>query len=172
MGIRPGEGGSGKAVVVLGYRNVGSRANLVNRWRVRTGLRSQQPELGPSLLVFCGASGAGTTTEAELMASYARDSLGYTGELLTETTSRTTWENVQNAIPLIGRADRIKIVSQPTLHAERARLYLWRNRPDLADRLVPAADYRFGEWLPLKPALAAYSLPRLRRAARNAPVHR
>ncbi|MBB4912680.1 hypothetical protein [Actinophytocola algeriensis] len=32
--------GAGEAVVVLGYRNRGRRANVVTRWRVRAGLRS------------------------------------------------------------------------------------------------------------------------------------
>ena len=45
------------------------------------------------------------------MARYAREELGYTGPLATETQSRSTWENIQNAIPLIEAADHIKIVS-------------------------------------------------------------
>jgi uncharacterized SAM-binding protein YcdF (DUF218 family) len=163
LGTRPGRSGSGEAVVVLGYRNRGSRANIVNRWRVRAGLRSRQPELGPSLVVFCGGSGGGGgVPEADVMARYARAGQGYIGELVTEPDSRSTWENIQNAIPLIEDADRIKIVSN-SLHAEKGRLYLWQRRPDLAERLVPAADYRFGELIIIKPALAVYGLRNLRR---------
>jgi uncharacterized SAM-binding protein YcdF (DUF218 family) len=162
LGTRPGRSGSGEAVVVLGYRNRGSRANIVNRWRVRAGLRSRQPELGPSLVVFCGGPGSGGVPEADVMASYARGGQGYIGELVTEPDSRSTWENIQNAIPLIEDADRIKIVSN-SLHAEKGRLYLWQRRPDLAERLVPAADYRFGELIIIKPALAVYGLRNLRR---------
>jgi hypothetical protein len=145
--------------VVLGYRNRGTSANAVNRWRVRAGLRSRQPELGPSRLVLCGGPVGGPVAEAELMARYLRE-CGYTGVLITEVTSRSTWENVRNAIPFIEDADRIKIVSN-SLHAEEARGYLWELRPDLAGRLVPAADYRFGELILVKPLLAALGLAKL-----------
>lgn len=96
------------------------------------------------------------------MAQYARERRGYTGEIVTETESRSTWENVQNVIPFIEGADRIKIVSN-SIHAEKGRGYLWEVRPDLADRLVPAADYRFGELILLKPIMAALGLRNLRR---------
>lgn len=165
MGTRTGESGTGEAILVLGYRNCGTRANAVNRWRVRAGLRSCQPQLGPSRLVLCGGAVGGNVAEAELMASYARGSCGYAGELITETGSRSTLENVQNAIPLIEDADRIKIVSN-SLHAEKARFYLWKHRPDLAERLVPAADYRFGELILIKPATAARGLMNIRNAVR------
>jgi hypothetical protein len=171
MGTRPGRSGTGEAVVVLGYRNRGTRVNLVNRWRVRAGLRSAQPQPGPSRLVLCGSSVGGKVPEADLMASYARGPRGYAGELITETGSRTTWENVRNAIPLIEDADRIKIVSN-SLHAERARCYLWKHRPDLAGRLVPAEDYRFGELILLKPVMAAIGLRHLRRVTASRPVRR
>ena len=70
------------------------------------------------------------------MACYAREERGYSGVLITELTSRSTWENVRNAIPFIEDADRIKFVSN-SLHAEQGRVYLRQLRPDLADRLVP-----------------------------------
>jgi uncharacterized SAM-binding protein YcdF (DUF218 family) len=167
MGSQPGGSGTGEAVLVLGYRNRGTRANVINRWRVRAGLRSCQPWAGPSRLVLCGGAVGGSVAEAELMACYARESCGYDGELITEVGSRSTWENVQNAVPLIEHADRIKIVSN-SLHAEKARLHLWQHRPDLAERLVPAADYRFGELTALKPALAAIGRRHLRSAVRSA----
>jgi uncharacterized SAM-binding protein YcdF (DUF218 family) len=154
MGTRPGTSGTGEAIVVLGFRNRGPRANAVNRWRVRAALRSREPRLGPSRLVLCGGTVGGPVAEAEVMACYARESRGYPGVLITELTSRSTCENVRNAIPFIDDADRIKIVSN-SLHAEKARWYLWQSRPDLAERLVPAADYRFGELMLVKPALAA-----------------
>jgi uncharacterized SAM-binding protein YcdF (DUF218 family) len=86
----------------------------------------------------------------------------YRGQLCVETDSRCTWENVRNVIPLIEDADRIKIVSH-SLHAEKARAYLWRQRPDLAARVVRAQDYRLGEWLLVKPGLALLGLRNLRR---------
>jgi transposase InsO family protein len=105
---------------------------------------------------------AGVRAEAELMADYARHVLGYRGPLLVEGDSRSTWQNVEFVIPLVADAARIKIVSH-SLHAEKAREYLWRQRPDLAARLVRGRDYRPGEWLLLKPALAVLGLRKLRR---------
>jgi len=160
---RAGAGpGSREAVVVLGVRNRGSRANYLNRWRVRAGIRSQQAPA--SRLVLCGGPTASVIPESMLMAAYARHGCRYAGELLVETESVSTWENIRNAIQLIEDADRIKIVSN-SLHAEKARIYLRMQRPDLADRLVPAADYRFGELLLLKPALAIVGLRKLRSLA-------
>jgi uncharacterized SAM-binding protein YcdF (DUF218 family) len=164
MGTRPGRSGTGEAIVVLGFRNRGPRANTVNRWRVRAALRSREPQLGPSRLVLCGGAVGGPVAEAEVMACYARESCGYPGVLITELTSRSTGENVRNAIPFIEDVDRIKIVSN-SLHAEKARLYLWQRRPDLAERLVPAADYRFGELMLVKPVLAALGRWNIRSAA-------
>lgn len=140
--------GSSEVVVVLGCRNTAPAANALNRWRVRAGLRSRDPRLD-SRMVFCGGAVGGPTAEAVLMADYA-SARGYSGPLALDTVSRTTWENVENAIALIGDADRIKIVSN-SLHAEKARRYLAVMRPDLACRLVRGADYRFGEWFVLKP---------------------
>lgn len=154
--------GGTEAIVVLGYRNRGGRANVVNRWRVRAGLRSFDG--GGARLVLCGGSVAGSTSEAELMAAYARNECGYSGPLVVETESRSTWQNVTNVIPLIEDVARVKIVSH-SLHAEKARLYLWRQRPDLAGRLVRARDYRVGEWLLVKPALAVLGLRNLRRVS-------
>jgi uncharacterized SAM-binding protein YcdF (DUF218 family) len=143
-----------QTVVVLGYRNRGSRANLVNRWRVRAGLRSL-PVSGAARLIFAGGTAGVRRSEAWLMADYARAECGYQGEILLEEVSLTTWENVCNVAALLEEADQIKIVSHP-FHAYKARVYLHRERPDLARRLAQGRDYQFGEWLPAKPLLAAY----------------
>jgi uncharacterized SAM-binding protein YcdF (DUF218 family) len=134
-------GPSSEAVVVLGFRNRGHRANFVNRQRVRLGLLAREPGLGPSRLVLCGGAVGSPVPEAELMARYARGKLGYTGELSLETISRSTWENIENAIPLIEDADRIKIVSN-FWHTPKARRYLNQLRPDLAQRLITARSQR------------------------------
>lgn len=166
VGTAPCDGAS-EAVVVLGFRNTGERANAVNRWRVRAGLRSQDPRAATSCLVLCGGGRPGHKTEAALMADYARRVRGYRGELRLEELSRSTWENIEYAAPLLEDAERIKIVSNP-MHAERGRLYLLRQRPDLAARVVRGAEYRFGEWMPLKPVAAALDLRTLARARRDA----
>ncbi|MFF4033417.1 YdcF family protein [Streptomyces sviceus] len=161
--VRVGDGGgASSAVVVLGYRNPGSSANLVNRWRVRAGIRSLTADgtHGARLILSGGATGSGAT-EARLMADYATSVLGFEGPVLLEERSTTTWENITNVIPLLEDVDRIKIVSQPA-HALKARAYLRRQRPDLAERLVRADDYRPGEWTVVKPLLALYGLWALR----------
>jgi hypothetical protein len=155
-------GGGSVAVVVLGYRNPGATVNLINRWRVRAGIRSVAAEgAQDACLIFSGgATGAGTT-EARLMADYATSVLGYDGTVLLEDRSTTTWENITNVVPLLEGVDRVKIASQPA-HALKARAYLRRQRPDLAERLVRADDYRPGEWIVVKPLLALYGLWTLR----------
>ncbi|KRC63177.1 hypothetical protein ASE14_01880 [Agromyces sp. Root81] len=145
---------------MLGYRNRGARANHLNRYRVRAGLRSLHPHATESVLVLCGGGVAGTVPEAELMARYARRR-GCAGTIRLDRESTTTWENIQNAIPLIEHADAIKIVSN-SLHAEKGRAYLWKLRPDLAARLVRAEDHRFGELALVKPLAAVLGLRSLR----------
>lgn len=160
--------GGSEAVVVLGFRNLSQkRANGLNRWRVRAALRSIDPDATSSRVVFCGgASDRVAPSEAALMARYAVEERDFTGEVSLEERSRTAWENVHCAIPLIEHAHRIKIVSEP-LHALKARLYLKHQRPDLARRLVRGEDYRPGEWSILKPLLAGYGLFDLSRARKN-----
>jgi len=165
VGTAPSDGAS-EAVVVLGFRNPGRRANGINRWRVRAGLRSQDPRAARTCLVLCGGGRPGHKTEAALMADYARRVCGYQGELRLEELSRSTWENIEYAAPLLEEAERIKIVSNP-MHAERGRIYLQCQRPDLAARVVRGADYRFGEWMPLKPVAAVLDLRTLARARRD-----
>jgi uncharacterized SAM-binding protein YcdF (DUF218 family) len=147
LGTSPGAGNT-EAVVVLGYGNRGDRANFVNRYRVRAGIRSLDRG-ADSILVMCGGTVEGDVPEAVVMERYAREELDYTGRIVIEPDSRSTWENIENAIPLIEHADVIKIVSNSP-HAEVAREYLWQLRPDLAERLVRADDHRFGEIVPLK----------------------
>jgi hypothetical protein len=86
------------------------------------------------------------------MADYAKSVLEFDGTVLLEEQSATTWENITNVIPLLEDVDHIKIASQPA-HALKARAYLRRQRPDLAERLVRADDYRPGEWVVVKPLL-------------------
>lgn len=155
-------GGASEVVVVLGYRNPRTTANLVNRWRVRTGIRSITADRARGTrVIFCGGATSSGAAEAQLMADYAKSKLGFDGTVLLEDQSATTWENITNVIPLLADADRIKIASQPA-HALKARAYLRRQRPDLAERLVRADDYRPGEWMIVKPLLALYGLWTLR----------
>ncbi|MEV4835806.1 YdcF family protein [Nonomuraea sp. NPDC049486] len=154
--------GPAEAVVVLGYRNPQPTANFLNRWRVRAGIRSIATDSArDTRVIFSGGATSGGVAEARLMADYAKSVLGFDGAVLLEDQSATTWENITNVIPLLEDVDRIKIVSQPA-HALKARAYLRRQRPDLAERLVRADDYRPGEWTVVKPLLALYGLWTLR----------
>ncbi|MEV8540404.1 YdcF family protein [Streptomyces sp. NPDC051572] len=154
--------GASEAVVVLGYRNPQATANLINRWRVRAGIRSIDADrVQGTCVVFSGGAPGRGVAEAQLMADYAKSVLGFDGTVLLEDQSATTWENITNVIPLLEDVDRIKIASQPA-HALKARAYLRRQRPDLAARLVRADDYRPGEWVVVKPLLALYGLWTLR----------
>ncbi|WP_236725144.1 YdcF family protein [Amycolatopsis orientalis] len=155
-------GGVSEAVVVLGYRNPQPTANFINRWRVRAGLRSIAANGRETRVIFSGGATGTGAAEAQLMADYAKSVLRFDGTVFLEDKSRTTWENVTNVIPLLEDVDRIKIASQPA-HALKARAYLRRQRPDLAERLVLADDYHPGEWLIVKPLLALYGLWTLRR---------
>jgi len=150
-----------EVIVVLGYKNRGERANLVNRYRIRAALRSRHGNNNVRL-ILSGGSVSGRVPEAELMARYARNHRGYNGEIVTETASRSTWENIQNILPYIEDASHIKIVSN-SLHAEKGRAYLWALRPDLAEKLVKAEEYRFGEMILLKPVMALIGLRNLRK---------
>lgn len=154
-----------EAVVVLGFGNRRRRANLVNRYRVRAGIRSLDARVPDRVLVLCGGAVESFLPEADIMAAYARER-GHRGRMLLERASTTTWENIVDVIPLIEHAEAIKIVSDP-VHAEKGRLYLRMLRPDLAARLVRGRDYRFGELVLLKPVAAVAGLVGLRRARRG-----
>lgn len=162
LGDDAGPTPTAEAVVVLGYRNPGRRANYVNRYRVRAGLRSLDGDATETVLVLCGGPVGGKVSEAELMARYARDRGGYTDPIRLDTDSTTTWENIRNAIPLVEDMDSIKIVSN-SLHAEKGRAYLWELRPDLAERLRHSKDYRFGELVLVKPLAAVIGMTNLAR---------
>ncbi|MCX4555965.1 YdcF family protein [Streptomyces phaeochromogenes] len=154
--------GPAEAVVVLGFQNPQATANVINRWRVRAGIRSIAADSAHGTrVIFSGGAPNGGASEARLMADYAKSVLGFDGTVLLEDRSTTTWENITNVIPLLEDVDHIKIASQPA-HALKARAYLRRQRPDLAEKLVRADDYRPGEWVLVKPLFAAYGLWALR----------
>jgi hypothetical protein len=131
-----------EALLVLGYPPTRrGRVHPVQRWRCQIAARSRDPRRS-GVVVFTGGARTSDVTEAEVMATYARDALGLPkDEIRLEVDSLSTWEGVAFALPMLGDADVIKIASDP-LHAARARSYLRRMRPDLAARLVPADDYR------------------------------
>jgi hypothetical protein len=154
--------GGREAILVLGCRNRGQRANYLNRYRVRVALRSIDACAAETVLVFCGGAVGGEVPEADLLQQYACDKLGYAGPYLTDQHSRTTWENITNTADLLDSFDTVRVASN-SLHAEKARAYIWKHQPDLAQRLISAKDYRLGELLLLKPLLAFLGLRNLQR---------
>jgi len=159
-GLEQGRPGTRRAVLVLGFGNRGPRANAVNRYRVRAGLRTLRS--ADDVLIFSGGAVRGPEPEARILARYAAER-GCPGRVLLETESHSTEENIRNSIPLLEGAEEIAVVSN-ALHAERARGLLRERRPDLAARLIRADDYRFGEIPVIKAVAAALALVERRRS--------
>ena len=77
--------------------------------------------------------------------------------IVLETRSRSTWENLRFALPMVETCDSIAIASDP-MHAARARRYALQQRPDLSGRLAFAENYRLMERWWLKVPTAAVEL--------------
>ncbi len=162
-GVAEGQPGARRTVLVLGFGNRADRANAVNRYRVRAGLRTLQS--ADDRLIMSGGAVRGPVPEARILARYA-ERRGHADRILLETESRSTEENVRNAIPFLEGAEEIAIVSN-SLHAERARDLLRQQRPDLGVRLIRAEEYRFGEVPVIKSVAAALALLERRRERRE-----
>jgi hypothetical protein len=147
----------GETVLVLGCPSP-----ALQRWRVRIAIRSTDPER--ARFVFSGGAVRTQISEAQMMANYAKHTLGVpTANIVIEDQSRTTVENVVNSAPLMADSPAIKIASN-TLHAHRARRIIMDESPELAARLVPARDYLPAEGGPLHAVLVAHEYYRRRRA--------
>lgn len=162
----PGSSGH-EVVLVLGCPSRRSGApHPMQRWRTDIAVRSSSPG---ARMVFSGAGPDGGRSEAEVMAGYARRVHRVAADRITlETRARSTWENVAFSAGELQGARTIRIASSP-LHAARARRYLARQRPDLASRLAPAADYRVGERIGCKLLTVLYAAGRLVLHARRVP---
>lgn len=114
---------------------------------------------------------SGWQGEAATMASCAREMGFPADQIVLEERARSTHENIEFSLPLADGYDVIKIASDP-LHARRARRYVRWQRPDLADKLEPAATYRAGEHPLLKAGTLGYELlrPLARRLGKPAVV--
>ncbi|WFR67540.1 YdcF family protein [Curtobacterium flaccumfaciens] len=161
--------GTAGAVVVLGFGNHGARINAINRWRARIAVRTARGAVrrGCDVTIICaGGAVHGAVPESELLADYIAGALHWHGRVHTERTSASTWENVRNILPLLDGMEWVSFASN-SLHAEKARLYLRRQRTTPGLRLAPAADYRPGEMLAVKPVFAAVGLWKLRAVLRS-----
>ncbi|WIM88612.1 YdcF family protein [Candidatus Mycobacterium wuenschmannii] len=160
---RSGAAGDASATNVL---VLGCPIPVLQRWRVRIAVRSGDPQR--ARFIFSGGAVRTPVAEATMMADYAVHSLGVpASHTVIEDASRTTIENIANSAPLLAEGGSITIASN-TFHAHRARRILRDTAPTLADRLVPASDYRPFEWGPLHAALLAHE--GYRRATRPRPA--
>lgn len=152
--------------MVLGFANRGPRINVVNRWRARIAVRTARKaeRLGASVEIVCsGGAVRGSVPEAILLRRYIIRRLGWHGPVHVESDSTSTWEKVRNTFADTDRADWVAFASNG-LHAEKARTYLLRQRPERSGVVVGADEYRFGEAILLKPVFAAVGLVKLQRA--------
>ncbi len=144
------------AVIVLGFRSLRrDRANLLQRWRVTSGVATLDGLDDGWLIVSGGMTGRGVETEAALMARYASERLGVpVDRVQLEPDAVSTWENIRFAVPLAiaGGAEQIIIVSDP-FHVTRARGFLVRQFPELASIVAGAAPRRAFHHAWLHPAL-------------------
>ncbi|WP_238638029.1 ElyC/SanA/YdcF family protein [Curtobacterium sp. HSID17257] len=153
------------SVIVLGFGNRGTGPNVVNRWRARIAFRTalRLAAAGAAVtIICCGGAVRGVHPEADLLAEAIRAD-GWRGPILLDRTSTSTWENITNARELLPDPSAIAICSNG-LHAAKAREYLRRQDAALAQRLVAADEYRFGEMTLIKPIFAAVGLWKLRGA--------
>jgi uncharacterized SAM-binding protein YcdF (DUF218 family) len=134
---------SGKScvVLVLGYpSNSDGTASQVQEMRVAAGVQAYRTS-NCDRIVFSGAAVKNQIVEAQTMAQLARKSGIPVNTIDVETQARTTWENIKFSIPSLAKSDRILIASD-SLHAQRGRRYLCKQRPDLCDRTFVGVKYR------------------------------
>lgn len=158
-GVQAGDG----VVIVLGFQNRSARPNQVNRWRARLAVRTARTHATAAsevTIVCCGGAVRGSRSEAHHLADAVRGT-GWTGAVVLEETSRTTWQNIAHARTLVGDPGWVSICSNG-LHARKARAYLHRQDPALSGRLRPTLEYRFGEMIFAKPIFALVGLLKLR----------
>jgi uncharacterized SAM-binding protein YcdF (DUF218 family) len=130
-----------RGVVVLGYPSrKDGRPHVIQRWRVRAGVRVFR-EYGADLMVLCGGAVRRSVPEAEVMRDLAIEAGLDPAVLVVEGASRTTWENVKYAAPLLEHCEVVLLVSDP-MHAARARKYWCRQFPADAERVVVAKTHR------------------------------
>jgi uncharacterized SAM-binding protein YcdF (DUF218 family) len=142
---------------VLGYpSHSDGTPSFVQAMRVAAGVRAYQ-ESKCDRLVFSGAAVKNQIVEAQTMAQLARRLGVPSNQIGLETQARNTWENIKFSIPILSTDRRILLASD-SLHAQRGRRYLCKQRPDLCARTFVAVEYRpFDRWW-WKVAAAGYEL--------------
>jgi uncharacterized SAM-binding protein YcdF (DUF218 family) len=133
-------------VLVLGYPSESNGSpNDVQKMRVATGVRAYQAH-NCDRIVFSGAAVKNQIVEAKAMAQLAYGLGIQSSQIELETHARNTWENIKFSIPSLEKYDRILITSD-SLHAQRGRRYLCKQRPNLCGRAIVSVRYQlFDRW--------------------------
>ena len=129
------------SVLVLGFptRADGS-PSPIQRYRVETGAAVFHRE-NCGLMIVAGGSPHSPYVEAETMAQLAMEAGIPREDLILETRSRNTRENIRFSLPYLERKMPVFLVSDP-LHVLRAKRYWCDERPDLCSRAFPRTAYR------------------------------
>lgn len=138
--------GKSCGVLVLGYPSYSDgTASPVQQMRVATGVQAFRNSKCDRI-VFSGAAVENQIVEAQTMAQIARG-LGVSPDVIVlETHAQNTWENIKFSIPSFEKYSRILIASD-SLHAQRGRRYLCKQRPHLCERTFVVGSYRpFERW--------------------------
>jgi uncharacterized SAM-binding protein YcdF (DUF218 family) len=133
-------------VLVLGYPSKSDGTpDPVQELRVANGVRAYRHDRC-SQLVFSGSAVKNQMVEAEMMAKLASSDGVPSSRILMETQAQNTWENIKFSMPFLEKYDSI-IIASDSLHAQRGRRYLCKQRPDLCGHTFVAAEYRpFDRW--------------------------
>jgi uncharacterized SAM-binding protein YcdF (DUF218 family) len=128
-------------VLVLGYPSKSDGTpDPVQELRVAAGVNAYRNHRC-SQIVLSGAAVKNQIVEAVVMAKLARSRGVPSDRILMETQAQNTWENIRRSTPFLEKYDSILIASD-SLHAQRGRRYLCKQRPDLCNRAFVTAEYR------------------------------
>jgi uncharacterized SAM-binding protein YcdF (DUF218 family) len=132
-------------VLVLGYPSKSDGTpDPVQELRVAAGVKAYR-NYRCSQIVLSGAAVKNQIVEAVVMAKLARSRGVQPNHILMETQAQNTWENIKRSIPFLEKYDSILIASD-SLHAQRGRRYLCKQRPDLCNRAFVTVEYRLFEY--------------------------
>lgn len=149
-------------VLVLGYpAGRDGQPRAMQSHRVTTAAATME-RADCERMILSGGNPHSNTVESDVMEGLAQQAGVPQQKISLERRARNTWENIGYSLPFLEGVETIYIVSD-SIHAHRGRRYLCRQRPDLCDRALAVARYRFAEMFFLKfPASLHEGLTRLR----------
>jgi uncharacterized SAM-binding protein YcdF (DUF218 family) len=135
--------GPADVAVVLGAAVSRGRATPVFEERIRHGINLVKQGVVKKVLFTGGVGSGDRVAEAEVGRRVALDEGLSSSQVLTETRSRTTWENLAWAVPILKENDltRVLIVSDP-LHMKRALAMARDLGLDAHSSPTPTSRYR------------------------------